>query len=516
MNKTTEKRERMSLERVLWEIQRAFYSFRSSPVLLVLLLQGIVGILISAKGAGSIYLDMIPILIVITLLSWLLTSVVHGNQKVLIYVLILLTVGTMLQCIFIKEEMIKNPEKYTGGSPTGGLQLQYLMALAAAILVSVIYYHWKKIASIKCCRLLFFLSVGISLVTLIFAVSVGNVRNWIRIGGMSIQTTEIVKLIYVFLAAGLLGTVENPSRKRIQAFYIISAVDAGFLAIQSEYGTLLLLLVLFFIYLFLFVPDIRVFLKTVGVMGVAGVIIIGTGMELTKLQAASAFVKNNSLIQFYLRAYGKIANRFIYWLHPEKDALGLGYQLLKARDSIVLGGWFGTSSVTELPVKTSDLVYPALIQRCGMIFALLVFIVFILMWLEGVKLFVRKQDRYHQAVAAGLVYLLFGQTLIIIGGSTGLCPLTGITLPFISSGGSSLVTCFMITGLLITISGNVRWKGLNSEETEDFFKESQTITKYTARLRNTYDSFVNTHLRAAARRVRAGGRTKGEGKGKSL
>lgn len=92
---------------------------------------------------------------------------------------------------------------------------------------------------------------------------------------------------------------------------------------------------------------------------------------------------------------------------------------LKAKESIVLGGWFGTSSVTELPVKTSDLVYPALIQRCGMIFALLVFIVFIMMWLEGVRLFVRKQDRYHRAVGAGFVFMLFDQTLIIIAGSTG-------------------------------------------------------------------------------------------------
>ena len=75
--------------------------------------------------------------------------------------------------------------------------------------------------------------------------------------------------------------------------------------------------------------------------------------------------------------------------------------------------------MTELPVKTSDLVYPALIQRCGMIFALLVFIVFIMMWLEGVRLFVRKQDRYHRAVGAGFVFMLFDQTLIIIAGSTG-------------------------------------------------------------------------------------------------
>ena len=72
-----------------------------------------------------------------------------------------------------------------------------------------------------------------------------------------------------------------------------------------------------------------------------------------------------TVIKIFLSNYNKIANRFIYWLHPEKDALGLGYQLLKAKESIVLGGWFGTSSVTELPVKTSDLVYPALIQRCG-------------------------------------------------------------------------------------------------------------------------------------------------------
>ncbi len=62
--------------------------------------------------------------------------------------------------------------------------------------------------------------------------------------------------------------------------------------------------------------------------------------------------------------------------------------------------------MTELPVKTSDLVYPALIQRCGMIFALLVFIVFIMMWLEGVRLFVRKQDAITEQLARDL-YLCF-------------------------------------------------------------------------------------------------------------
>ena len=176
--------------------------------------------------------------------------------------------------------------------------------------------------------------------------------------------------------------------------------------------------------------------------------------------------------------------------------------MLKARESIVLGGWFGTSSITDLPVKTSDLVYPALIQRCGMIFALLVFVVFILMWLEGMRLFVRKSDRYHQAVGAGYVFMLFDQTLIIIAGSTGLCPLTGITLPFISSGGSSLVVSCMMIGLLLAVSSNVKWKGTENDEKDEFFKEGAGITKCVAHLRHLHDHIPHPDFRAAARRLR--------------
>ena len=189
-----------------------------------------------------------------------------------------------------------------------------------------------------------------------------------------------------------------------------------------------------------------------------------------------------------------------------------------AKESIVLGGWFGTSSVTELPVKTSDLVYPALIQRCGMVFALLVFIVFIMMWLEGVQLFVRKQDRYHRAVGAGFVFMLFDQTLIIIAGSTGLCPLTGITLPFISSGGSSLMISFMIVGLIVAVSSNVKWKGtLEDEEEQDkFFKENAVTAKCHTYLRHLNDHFPRKSFRAAAGRVRRSGQKEESGEGKGV
>ena len=250
--------------------------------------------------------------------------------------------------------------------------------------------------------------------------------------------------------------------------------------------------------------------------GSVGLSVIGA--QITKWNSAGVFLGTNKLALIFLSNYNKIANRLIYWLHPEKDALGLGYQLLKAKESIVLGGWFGTSSVTELPVKTSDLVYPALIQRCGMIFALLVFIVFIMMWLEGVRLFVRKQYRYHRAVGAGFVFMLFDQTLIIIAGSTGLCPLTGITLPFISSGGTSLMISFMIVGLIVAVSSNVKWKGTveDEEEQDKFFKENAVTAKCHAYLRHLNDHFSRESFRAASGRIKRSGQKEESGQGKDI
>ena len=519
----------VSFERVVWEVRRAFYSFKSSPVFAVLLMQIAAFIFVQAKGAGKIYLDMIGILIAITLLSWLFTSVIHGNKKIVTYTLVLLTIGTMLQCIFKEEQVLKNPEYYETHSATAALQFQYVLGFVMAFLVAFVYLKSREIARLRClkkmklstikvCRLFFWISLVLFVVTLVLAKSVGNVRNWITIGGISLQPTELIKFLYVFIAAGLLGINENPDKSNIGAFYIVTFIEVLFLALQSEFGTMLLILMLFLTFIFLFVPDLKIFIATVAVMAAGGTIMTFLGMQLTKWKAAGFFLGTNKLAQIFLANYNKIANRFIYWLHPEKDALGLGYQLLKAKESIVLGGWFGTSSVTDLPVKTSDLVYPALIQRCGMVFALLVFIIFIMMWLEGVQLFVRKSDRYHKAVGAGFVFMLFDQTLIIIAGSTGLCPLTGITLPFISSGGTSLMISFMIVGMIVVVSSNVRWKGTveDEEEQDKFFKENAVTAKCHAYLRHLNGHFSRENFRAAAGRVKRGRSEKESGEGKSV
>lgn len=480
-------------ERISFELARTWRSFKMGPAPIIILLQLVAMIFVQSKGAGRVYGDMIFILIGITLLSWFFTTIGHGNYKVLIYTLLLLTVGTMLQCIFRQEALIASGQTEVFGSAAVALQLQYILGFVAAVGAAFIYRKFPCFSTMKWCKRFVIFSVILSAATLVLAKSVGNVRNWITIGGFSLQTTELIKLLYVFIASALLGREEAPSKRRIAAFYAITGINLFFLVLQSEFGTLLLLLVVFFVYLFLFVPGTKLFLQTVAVFAAGVICIAFLGTTLSGLAAKGSILGANPISQLFLRNYDKIANRFIFWLDPMKDPQGLGYQLIQAKNSILLGGWFGTSSNVDLPVKTSDLVYPALIQRCGMVFGVIVFIIFVLNWTESVRLFVRKQDRYHCAMAVGLTFMFFAQALIIIGGSTGLCPLTGITLPFISSGGSSLLVSSMMVGLLLAISGNVQWKGRNDDE-DEFFKKGKIFTKCSACLRNLYDHCTRKNI----------------------
>lgn len=487
---------------------------RTGILFYIILLQLASLLFVTGKGAGQIYLDMFLILMIITLVTYLLARVHGGNIKIVIYTIVLLTIGTMLQCIFLQESVLANPKAYEMRNPAKSLQIQYMVAFFGAVAAGLFYKKGKILAKPKVIKGMFGASMALYVVTLVLAKAVGNAKNWIVIGGLSIQTSEVNKLIYLFLLAGILGGVEKPSRKRIGFAFLVTLSNLFFLVLQSEFGTILLILTVFPVFLLLFVPDLRVVLATVaGYIGL-GTIVAGIGNLISAMAAKYAGFGGLSLVQLFLRNYDKIANRFVYWLNPEKDPLGLGYQMLKAKEAIVLGGWFGTNSVTNLPVKTSDMVFPALIERCGIILAVLVLITIIMLWLEGIRVFIRVKDKYHQAVCAGIIFMLFYQALIIVGGSCGMFPLTGITLPFISSGGSSLLVSGVMIGIVITISGRLEWGGeMDHEEMElefKFIKKNPDHTEHLLALCHRYGDLLNQSFRRIAGRFRKGGSGQGE------
>ena len=197
---------------------------------------------VTGKGAGQIYLNMFLILLLFTLATYFYARVNGGNTKIVVYTTVLVTIGIMLQSIFKQESIIASPELYGTSNPASGLQFQYLIALLAMIVVSLIYRKGKFLADPKVVKGLYVFSMGLYMFTLIFAKAVGNAKNWIIIGGFSIQTSEVNKLLYILIMAGILGGVENPSRKRIGFSFLVTLSNLFFLALQSEFGTILLLL----------------------------------------------------------------------------------------------------------------------------------------------------------------------------------------------------------------------------------------------------------------------------------
>ena len=323
------------------------------------------------------------------------------------------------------------------------------------------------------------------MLTLLLGVAAGDgVTNWLSVGSLfTFQPSEFNKGIYVLILAGLLCTKENPGRKRVIAALLITLVNLGFLGMQGEFGTFLLILCTFLCMVFLFVPDIRVF-------GVIFLTLIGSCGAVVALCSFLLRVtggeSNIGFIAFGLRQIHKIQNRFVYWLDPASDAQGAGYQILQARKALLNSDLFGSDTTTALINPTNDMVFPALTERCGLLIALTVCLLFGLLVIRGTRIYFSCADRYHQAVAAGLTFQLILQAFIIIGGSIGLLPLTGITLPLISRGGSSLMSTFVFLAVILVISSGNLWDG-RRDYSQYALKLQKTSAMHTKRIRALRD-----------------------------
>jgi cell division protein FtsW len=145
------------------------------------------------------------------------------------------------------------------------------------------------------------------------------------------------------------------------------------------------------------------------------------------------------------------------WLDPWSTGQGTGAQLVQSQYALASGGIFGSGlglgDPTNIPLVQTDFVFSAIGEEMGLLgtMALLVFYLFFVY--RGVRIALDAVDDFSRYLAAGLTAVLGLQAFIIIGGTVGLFPLTGITLPFISYGGSSLLSNFIIVGMLLAISG---------------------------------------------------------------
>nr|MDP9006079.1 FtsW/RodA/SpoVE family cell cycle protein [Actinomycetota bacterium] len=154
--------------------------------------------------------------------------------------------------------------------------------------------------------------------------------------------------------------------------------------------------------------------------------------------------------------FSHVQQRISVWLDPWVDASGQGYQVAQAAFALAWGGVVGTGpglgSPDRIPLVETDFIFAAIGEELGLFGAAAVLVTYMLMIGAGLRIAVRAQVPFNKLLAAGLTAILGIQSFIIIGGVIRLVPLTGITLPFVSYGGSSLIANYVLLALLIRIS----------------------------------------------------------------
>lgn len=290
------------------------------------------------------------------------------------------------------------------------------------------------------------LGLTLTAATLIFGVDPNGsgARLWFSVGGVSVQPVELLKILLVVWLAGYLhehgdviryassqlGPLRLPPVPYLIPLGLVFALTELLLVIQRDLGAGLLISLVFI--LMIFVASGRVSLLVVGVLSVL----------LAAFFAASII--------------DHVGLRVATWLDPWAQADTGGYQIVQGLMALANGGLLGTGlglgSPTLVPAVHTDFSIVAIVEELGLAGGVAVLILYALLLHCGFKIALALEDGYSQLLAAGLTIVLGVQTLLILGGVLKVLPLTGITLPWISYGGSSIIANALIVGMLLGLS----------------------------------------------------------------
>ena len=274
----------------------------------------------------------------------------------------------------------------------------------------------------------------------VIGTTVNGARLWVRLGPLQFQPGELAKImLIVFLAGYLREKREVLAQGRLKDFGPLLAIWGVAMLVLVETNDLGSALLYFGIFLaMLYVATARVAYVALGsVLFVAG--------------AVGAY-----------QLVPRVEDRVSIWLDPWSDPSGSGYQLVQSLYSIGNGGFggtgFGRGTFTTtggdplIPYAKTDFIYSVLAQELGLIGAAALLLVYMLFVVRGFRIAMLAQDGFSKLLAVGLTFTFALQTFIIVGGILRLIPLTGITLPFVSYGGSSVVANFILLAGLLLVS----------------------------------------------------------------
>ncbi|MGH7738000.1 MAG: FtsW/RodA/SpoVE family cell cycle protein [Candidatus Tyrphobacter sp.] len=313
-----------------------------------------------------------------------------------------------------------------------------LVSLGLAIVLGPTFTRFRAMAAYKYVWVA--ASLALFVLLLLFGESINGARLWIRFGSIHYEPVELIKLfIVLFLAAYLAETsdviatarrVWTANARYLGPLFLGWGASMLILILQHDIGMASLLLLTFATILYVATRRLDIVL--------AGFVVFG----LTALWAS--------------HHYPYVGSRIAVWLHPFADPYGRGYQSAQGYFSLAAGGFFGTGyrlgHPQFIPDAATDYVFAAIAEEFGWIGAAALLMVFFAIVRRILIIGVQQPDLYAKLLCVGLAATIGLQVLIIVGGVVGLFPLTGITLPFISYGGSSLLANFLLVSLAWAVS----------------------------------------------------------------
>jgi cell division protein FtsW len=306
-----------------------------------------------------------------------------------------------------------------------------LGAVALAVGMRVDYRRWQR-AGLP----LAVVSMGLLVLVLVphTGVSVRGSSRWVGYGDFRVQPSELAKLALLLFTAGALARrapMAADGRRMRPVLIVLVAVVALVMA-QPDMGTTLVIGCIVLALLFVAGTPLPTLARLVGFSALAALLL--------------------GLLESYRRA------RLFSFLNPWKDAGNTGYQIVQSLVGLGSGGWTGVGLGASrakwgfLPNAHTDFIFAVIGEELGLLGTLLVIGLFLAFAVLGVRIAVRAPDRFGTLVAAGITTWVVGQALVNIGAVVGVLPVTGVPLPFISFGGSSLVITMAAVGILLNVA----------------------------------------------------------------
>ena len=306
-------------------------------------------------------------------------------------------------------------------------------AIGIAVMLFLAFSSYRYLQSYS--TFIFFATIFVLLVVVIWGKTIRGTAGWIGLGSFHFQPVEIAKMALIIFLASFISQkkLEISETGRVIASFVMSAIMIVLVLLQPDFGSAMVLAAIW-----------------LGMMVISGI----SKKFLTLL--VLTFIILASIGWIFMADYQK--ERVATFISPNRDPQGSGYSVIQSKIAIGSGGLLGKgfghgsqSQLNFLPEKHNDFIFSVISEELGLTGSLIVLFLFSVLFYRIRKIALNAQDNFGYLLASGILIMYFIQFFVNVGMNVGVVPVTGISLPLVSYGGSFLLTCFAGLGFLLNI-----------------------------------------------------------------